>query len=170
MWIYVLFTFTCTFNTLSTICIPESMKHDLHEWDVYFVIQKLHCEKKTFELRFCVIIIVNKLRSYCKKNIVIGSIAPSLQMVFLRVYPTLWAFHRLKQLLESPQAFDFNNNVNGRSSENYATYWKTSEHHHLLHILHLTAKERQNVLFPHIFDITSNRLQAEQRWNPQSLH
>lgn len=114
---------------------------------------------------------------YCKqtkklllKNIVIGSFAPSLQMVFLRVYPTLWAFHRLKQLLESPQAFDFNNNVNGRSSENYATYWKTSEHHHLLHILHLTAKERQNVLFPHIFDITSNRLQAEQRWNPQSLH
>lgn len=83
--------------------------------------QKLNCEKKTFELRFCVIIIVNKLRSYCKKNIVIGSIAPSLQMVFLRVYPTLWAFHRLKQLLESPQAFDFNYNVNGRSSENYGT-------------------------------------------------
>ena len=33
---YALFTFTCTFDTLSTICIPESIKHDLHESEIHF--------------------------------------------------------------------------------------------------------------------------------------
>ena len=37
-----------------------------------------------------------------KKTTVTGSIATLLQLVFLRVYPTLWAFHRLILSLESP--------------------------------------------------------------------